>query len=191
MTVLAMSCQIAYAQMPDFEEEEAFLFWAYQEGWGADEAKAYDAVGSLNMNAGRHERAGLFFAKSVSIDPDKYETWFRWGLINMDKPEPYFLRSIEANPNFAESYYWLASYYCRVEQTEDSIQYFEDYLKVVDADDSLEKSRIKTAKFYIDQMKAGIVDYDIIANKQYETNQTGHSKDIALAQTKTVNLPRK
>jgi tetratricopeptide (TPR) repeat protein len=91
--------------------------------------------------------------------------WYNHGLKNMDNPESDFQNAIIADPKFAPSYYWLASYYCKAKRKEESIECFKKYLQVVDKNDPIEKDRIKTARFFIKEMRAGNIDYDLIVEK--------------------------
>ena len=92
-------------------------------------------------------------------------TWYNRGLSNMDGPESDFKNAIKANSKFAPPYYWLASFYCRAKREEESIEYFEKYLQVVDKNDPQEKDRIEMAGYFIEEMRSGNMDYDSITNK--------------------------
>ena len=92
-------------------------------------------------------------------------TWYNRGLSNMDNPERYFKNAIKADPQFSPPYYWLASYYCKAKRKEESIEYFEKYLQVVDENDPHQKDRIEMAGYFIREMKAGNDDYNSIIEK--------------------------
>jgi len=100
-------------------------------------------------------------------DPALCLSWYNLGLSNMNNPERYFKNAIKADPEFSPSYYWLASYYCEHKKKKESIYYFEQYLQVADENDPQEKDRIETAKYFIKEMKAGNVDYNLIVEKAF------------------------
>jgi tetratricopeptide (TPR) repeat protein len=83
----------------------------------------------------------------------------------MSDPRYYFEKAIEADPTFSPPYYWLASYYCKIGRREESIEYFEKFLQVVDECDPHQKGRIDAARCFIGEMKAGNCDYNSIAGK--------------------------
>jgi len=83
----------------------------------------------------------------------------------MDNPEREFKNAIKADPQFSPPYYWLASYYCKAKQKEESIECFEQYLQIVDKNDPQEKDRIEMAGYFIRELKAGNGDYNSIVGK--------------------------
>jgi hypothetical protein len=96
------------------------------------------------------------YARTLCIE------WYNRGLNNLSNPEYEFKNAIKADPKFAPPYYWLAYHFCRVERTEESIEYFEKYLQVVDRDDPQEIQRLKTAECFVKEMRSGNVDYNSI-----------------------------
>jgi tetratricopeptide (TPR) repeat protein len=91
--------------------------------------------------------------------------WYNRGLKHMDNPEIQFKNAIEAYPGFAPPYYWLGYYFCKVKRTKESIEYLEKYLQVVDRNDPQESSRIRTAEYFVKEMRSGDIDYDAIMEK--------------------------
>jgi len=91
--------------------------------------------------------------------------WYNRGLNNMNNPEREFKNAIKADPTYSPSYFWLASYYCKAKRRQESIEYFEKFLQVVDVEDPQQKARIETAGHFIREMKAGNCDYNSIVEK--------------------------
>ena len=170
--VLVLTTGIAaspcFAQSPQFNEFD-LNFIAIGITKGASKAQAFEKLGYYYSQQGEHKddkKAVICFRQAIKLDPKLHHSWFALGLNRMEHPEPYFKKVLALKPNYAEAYYWLASYYLRAKRISESIQYFKGYLGVVDNSAPTEQSRIKTAKFDIQQMEKGITDYDVIAENQ-------------------------
>jgi len=83
----------------------------------------------------------------------------------MNNPEREFKNAIKCDATFSPSYYWLGYHFCRVKRIRESLEYFEKYLQVVDKNDPQEKSRIKTAGYFVKEMQSGNTDYNSIMEK--------------------------
>jgi len=140
-------------QLSPQERYEDFLSEVYDLYWKDQDFSGNDQV-SIDLSALK-ERC----EKTICL------SWYNLGLSNMDNPERYFKNAIEADPQFSPPYYWLASYYCKTKKENESIEYFERFLRVADKDDPEEEGRIETAKFFIEELKAGDIDYNSIVGK--------------------------
>lgn len=158
-------------QMNDFDL--AFIHIGTAE-MGLSYAKAFEKLGYYYSQQGEHKddkKAVTCFRRAISLDKKLHLSWFALGMNRMENPKIYFKRVIALKPDFAEAHYWLASYYLNVKRIPESIQYFKSYLAVVDKGVSIEQGRIKTARFDIQQMEAGITDYDAVAENQDKANR--------------------
>ncbi len=125
-----------------FCEDENQLFVELKKQYRLTDAQTYELMGMTHLEMDRVDRAEFYFKKTVTLDPRLYRSWYNLGLINMDNPEIFFKKAIEANRNFAPAHYWLASYYDNCDNRIEATKYFREYLNVVDRNDPLEKQRI-------------------------------------------------
>lgn len=155
----------------DWDKIENNLFIQLKEERKISDAETYELIGNVHLHENRGGRAVLNFSKAVALDPKRYMSWYNLGLLTMENPEQCFKKAIEANPSFAPSYYWLASYYCKGNKSHESIKYFDLYLKTAKKDDPAEEERIRCAKIFINQMQTGETDYDIITEKSLQKSK--------------------
>ncbi|MFC1594686.1 tetratricopeptide repeat protein [Candidatus Omnitrophota bacterium] len=158
--LLAGSC--AYAQEAEeavnWDKIEYHLFRELKAEGGKSDAEIHQAVGYALLKAhNMWERATAHFKKAVEFDPKLYWSWYNLGLIYPDTEEgrEYFRKSIEAKPDFASSYYWLAYSYCRDKLDEEALVVFEKYLQVADESDPNESGRIEVAKKVLQDLRSG------------------------------------
>ncbi|MFC1667656.1 tetratricopeptide repeat protein [Candidatus Omnitrophota bacterium] len=145
LMVITGLCLNIYAE----ESIEQRLFKDLKKEYNLTDAQTYELLGRTYLHRDKWEEAVIFFDKAVQLDPELYLSWYNLGLLHMDNPELYLKKAIEANSKFAPSYYWLALYYSKGDRITESIEYFEEYLKVVDKNDPIEEARIKVAEDYI------------------------------------------
>lgn len=147
----------------DWDKIDNRLFVTLKQEKGLSDAETYELIGRTHAQQNIPDRAVINFGKALGIDPNRYLSWYYLGLLTMDNPEECFKRAIKARPDFPDSYYWLASYYCKNKNPKESIRYFEEYLAVVKSSPD-EAGRIKTANGFIEEMKRGETDYNVIAS---------------------------
>jgi tetratricopeptide (TPR) repeat protein len=148
----------------DWSKIDEQMFFRLKKEQGVDDAGAYEMLGREYFQEGRYDRADFYLKKSLELNPKLYLSWFYLGLVHMDNPEACLLKAIEFNANFAPSYYWLASYYCKIGKANNAVQYFKKYINVA-ADEPLEKERVEMAKGFINEIKNGEKGYGAITRK--------------------------
>lgn len=146
------------------EFEKAFVAIGIAEH-GHTEPQSLAMLGRYYMGKD-DERAQRWLLAALDQDDSIAQAWFDLGILRMDDPVIYFKRVIELEPSHAQAHYWLASYYCRSNRTEESIRQFKQYLDGVDLQSPEEQGRIRTARFFISAMQRGITDYDEITELQ-------------------------
>ena len=142
-------------------DHEKQLFEDVKKDYVLSDAQTYEVFGMTLLDKDLAERASLCFEQAVKLDSTLYMSWYLLGLCNMDSPEHYFKKTIEANPDFALSYYWLGMYYRHEHKDGEARQCFNGYLSKVDNKDTNEKGRIKTARKIIQDHKAELSDEEI------------------------------
>ena len=147
----------------NWDKIDYHLFTTIKQEKGLSDAETYELIGRTHVQENRPDRAVINFGKALGIDSNRYLSWYYLGLLTMDNPEECFKRAIKEKPDFPDSYYWLASYYCKNNNPKESVRYFEAYLTVVKSSPD-EVGRIKAAKGFIEEMKKGEADYNIIVN---------------------------
>lgn len=76
--------------------------------------------------------------------------------INEEQGNEYFRKIIEAKPDFAPPYYWIAYNHCRYYRDIEAIPAWKKYLEVAKAgNDPNEQSRINVAKKVLKELLAG------------------------------------
>ena len=144
--ILAM-CRIGLTDdYGNWNKQDSQLFEEVKKEHSLDDASAYQVLGLTFLKQEFLDKASICFERAVQIDQRLFLSWYHLGLINMDSPEAYFKKAIEANPKFPLSYYWLAMYYQQNGKQPESVRFFEKYLQVVDKSDPQEKQRIKVAE---------------------------------------------
>jgi len=158
--LIVVQCMSLYAEegiiSVNWDKQDSQLFEELKKEHKLEDAQAYELLGRAYLHQDFWEKASICFERAAQLNPKLYLSWYNLGLINIDNPELFFKKAIEANPKFAPPYYWLAMYYKQCGKEVESIEYFDRYLKVVDRNDPQEKSRIKVAEDAVKGVKNGI-----------------------------------
>lgn len=143
--LLLMGGDELYAEQNALNDQDMRLFEEIKQEHGLEKAQAYQLLGRAFLNNGFTEKASTCFKRAVELDESLFLSWYHLGIMNMDNPEYYFKKAIEANSEFPTSYYWLGMHYERCSKKTESMECFKKYLELVNRDDPMEEDRIKTA----------------------------------------------
>lgn len=143
----------------DYDKIDQRLFQEQMETGDKTDAEIYEAMGYAYLNEyNLWERATVYFKKATELDPTLYTSWYNLGLIYIDDEEgsEYFKKTIEARPDFAPPYYWIAYSHCRHYRDIEAIPAWKKYLEVAEAgNDPAEQGRIKVARKVLEELLAG------------------------------------
>ena len=148
------------------EEANVIADWTKNEQWmhdslkeaqpGKSEAEIQETMGCVFLKTDNQwKQAAVHLKQAVQLDPKLFKAWYELGLIYMGSEEGdgYFKKSVEANPDFAPSSYWIAYNACRAGRDPAAISYFERYLKVAKGEG--EAGRIETAQKILKELRSG------------------------------------
>ena len=143
------------------DREDEILFKQLKAETKKDDAQIYQSIGFGYFQQEKFDRAMFYFQRAVRLNPKLFWSWYYMGLMNLSDPETYFKNAIQANKQFAPARYWLARYYCKAQKTKDSLQTFDDYLRLAQGDPN-EESRMAVARHFVEMMKSGETDFNKI-----------------------------
>ena len=141
----------------NWDKFEKTLYQKIKKEGGRSEAEIHEIMGYVLLSNGNHwKRAIVHFKKAVSLDPLRYLSWYNLGLIYIGTGEGnnYFKKAIEAKPDFAPPYYWLAYTYCGMGKNKEAVSVFEKYLKVAKGNPK-EVNRVKEAEKLLEELHSG------------------------------------
>lgn len=153
----AVLCEPASEEV-DWDKIETRLFWDMKEAGGKSDAEIHQAIGVGLLRADdQWERATYHFEHAVKLDPGLHWSWYNLGVIYIDTEEgnEFFKKAIEAKPDFAPPYYWLAYNCAKGGSDKDSLSLFEKYVEVAKQDPD-EKNRVRFAKKALKELRSGM-----------------------------------
>lgn len=121
------------------------------------EAEIQEAMGYVLLNkSNQWEKAADHYKQAVQLNPKLFKAWYSLGLIFMcsEEGDGYLIRSTDANPDFAPSWYWLGYNACRAGKDTESIDYFKKFLQVA-RNDEQEAGRVKVATAVLAELHSG------------------------------------
>lgn len=165
--VLLFCCSVfslgasAKEEAVNLDKVDARLFQDIKVNTGKSDAEIYEVLGTTyaaETEIQNPDRAIKHFKEAVGLDPSLFLSWYNLGILMIESEEgnECFRKAIDANPRFAEPYYWLAYNHARVRKDHDALSYFEQYLRVADPKDANESGRINVAKKAIAELRAGV-----------------------------------
>ena len=143
------------------DQIDAHMFQNIKSQTGKADAQIYEILGTTYMTEREEQnygRAILYYKKAVGLNPGLYSSWYRLGILTIGTEEgnESLRKAIEANPEFAPPYYWLAYNHARVRRDKEALSYFEQYLGVADPKDTGEKGRINVATKALAELRTGV-----------------------------------
>jgi len=154
-------CCIAFAQESeqnvDWGELEVSLYQIMKAEGRKTEAEIHEKIGYALLKADNQwERATVHFKAALELDPSLHYSWYCLGMLDPDTKEGrgYFRKAIEAKPDLAPAYYWLAYSYCRNRMDEEALPIFEKYLELAQGDPN-EEGRIRVATEVLQDLYVG------------------------------------
>jgi tetratricopeptide (TPR) repeat protein len=142
----------------DWDKIENALYNKLKNETDKSEAEVHQAIGySLLKVDNQWERASVHFKKAVKQNPSLYLSWYNLALIDIGNEigYRYFKKAIEAKPDFAPPYYWIAYNYCRYYRDIEAVSAFKKYLEVAKkSNNPSEKGRMKVTEDVLAALKS-------------------------------------
>ena len=145
----------SYRDTSDFDDTERAMFQQLKQSSSKSDAEIFQIMGINYFKEQKKDRAIKCLKRATQLDPNLFDCWHTLGLLHLYSKEgnEFLQKAIEANPDHAPSYYYLAYVYLRQGKYKKSIDLFTKYITVA-KDKPSEANRYKNAQAILEKMQA-------------------------------------